>query len=136
MLILWPRTCQAPMVAMFEDKPKIFRRSRQLTREDGTIHGLAALFFLLTLVLGSLIPLPRLILFSKMFEGEWTRTIGEMLWAFELVAAILLFCIVAISWTVSLTLFYHDLRQYREGEAIQAKVAHLQEKYMMNEATT
>jgi hypothetical protein len=135
MLVLWPRTCQAPMVAMFEDKRGIFRRSRQLMREDSAIHVLAGLFFLVTLVLGSLIPLPRLILFSKLFEGEWTRTIEEMLWAFELVAAVILLCIVAISWSVSLTLFYHNLRQYREGEVIQSKVSLLQEKYMKNEAT-
>jgi len=130
MLILWPRTCQVPMVALFEEGPRILRRSRQLMREDNAIHVLAGLFFLLTLVLGLLIPLPRLILFSKLFEGEWTRVAEQSLWAFELMSAILLLSVIAISWCVSLTLFYHDLRQYREGEAVRSKVERLFEKYV------
>ena len=134
MLFLWARTCQAPMVALFEDQPRIFRRSRQLTKEDSAIHVLAGLFLLLTLVLGSLIPMPRLVLISKMFEGEWTRVVQEFLWAFEMTSGILLFCIVAISWTVCLTLFYHDLRQFREGEAIRGKVRILFEKHLQNKA--
>ena len=45
-------------------------------------------------------------------------------------SAILLLSAIAISWCVSLTLFYHDLRQYREGEAVRSKVEHLFEKYV------
>lgn len=117
------------MVALFETRPRIFHRSRQLKREDSAIHVLAALFFLLTLVLGALIPLPRLLLFSKMFETEWARVAEEFLWAFELVAGVFLLCSVAISWCVSLTLFYHDLRQFREGDGLRAKIEQLREKY-------
>ena len=129
MMFLWARTCQAPMVALFEDHPRVFVRSRQLMREDSAIHVLVGLFFLLTLVLGTLIPMPRLILFSKLFQSEWTVMVEQSLWAFELMSGILLFCGVAISWCVSLTLFYHDLRQNREGEAIQKKVTALYDKY-------
>jgi len=130
MLFLWARTCHAPMVALFEDQPRIFHRSRQLMREDGAIHVLAGLFFLITLVVGSLIPLPRLLLLSKLFQGEWTIIVEESLWAFELISGILLFCGIAMSWCVSLALFYHDLRQYREGETIKKKVDLLFDKYM------
>ena len=52
MLLFWARTCLAPDVALFEDRPKIFRRTRQLMREDSAIHVLAGLFFLFALVLG------------------------------------------------------------------------------------
>ena len=122
------------MVALFENQPQILRRSRQLVREDNAIYVLAGLFFLLMLVLGSLIPLPRLILFSKMFESEWSRFAEEFLWAFELVCGIVLICLVAVSWCVSLTFFYHNLRQFREGERIRAQIDELYEEYLPAES--
>jgi len=134
LLAFWPRTCQAPMVALFENQPQILRRSRQLVREDNAIYVLAGLFFLLMLVLGSLIPLPRLILFSKMFESEWSRFAEEFLWAFELVCGIVLICLVAVSWCVSLTFFYHNLRQFREGERIRAQIDDLYQEYLPAES--
>lgn len=130
MLVLWARTCLAPSVALFEDRPRIFRRSRQLMREDSAIHVLAGLFFLFALVLGALIPLPRLIVFAKLYQADWTRSVEDSLWAFELICAVILLCGVAVSWSVSLALFYHDLRQFREGEGIARKVAVLQENYL------
>jgi len=127
MLFLWPRTCLAPMVALFEDRPKIFRRAQQLMREDSAIHVLAGLFFLFAVVLGALIPLPRLLLFSKLLAAEWTRSVEESLWALELSCGVILACGLAVSWSVALALFYYDLRQHREGERIARKIAALQE---------
>ena len=130
MLILWARTCLAPDVALFEDRPQIFRRCRQLMREDSAIHVLAGLCFLFALVLGALIPIPRLVLFSKLFQADWTRTVEDSLWVFELTCGVVLACGLAVNWTVSLALFYYDLRQYREGERIARKVAVLREQYV------
>lgn len=129
MLVFWPRTCLAPDVALFEDGPKIFRRSRQMMREDSAIHILASLFLLFALVLGALIPIPRIILTAKLFQADWTRTVADFMWAFELICAVVLTCGLAIGWSVSLALFYHDLRQFREGERITRKLAVLREEY-------
>ena len=59
-------------------------------REDSAIHVLAGLFFLFALVLGALIPIPRLILFSELFQADWTRTVKDSLWAFELTCGVIL----------------------------------------------
>ena len=34
LLWVWPRTCLTPLVALFEDERRIFRRSRRILRED------------------------------------------------------------------------------------------------------
>ena len=34
LLWFWPRTCLTPLVALFEDERRIFRRSRRMLRED------------------------------------------------------------------------------------------------------
>src|SRR5262249_14988233 len=94
------------------------------------IHVLAGLFFLFTLVLGALIPLPRLILFAKIFQADWTRTVEDSLWAFELMCGIILLCGVAVGWSVAMALFYHDLRQIREGEGIAKQIAALYEVHV------
>lgn len=130
MLVFWARTCLAPYVALFETQPRIFQRSRRLVREDHAIHALAGLHLLLTVVLGALIPLPRLLLGSKLFQTEWSRTIIDGIWVVEVVCAVLLTCGVAVSWCVSLALFYHDLRSHREAEGLQRKVRRLDEKYL------
>lgn len=129
MLIFWARSCLAPDVALFENQSKIFRRTRQLMREDSVIHVLAGLFFLFAVVLGALIPIPRLIFLSKVFQSDWTRAAEDLIWAFELVCGVLLTCGLAVGWSVALTLFYYDLRQYREGERIARKVAALRDAY-------
>ncbi len=129
LLILWPRTCLAPMVALFEDQRRIFRRSRRLMQEDHAIYVLAGLYLLLMFVLGSLIFVPRMILLAEIIKTPWAAALGESIWAFELVSGILLLTGVAISWCVSLTLFYHDLRHHREGEFLRNKVEALFRKY-------
>jgi hypothetical protein len=129
MLVFWARSCLAPDVALFENQSKIFRRTRQLMREDSVIHVLAGLFFLFAVVLGALIPIPRLIFLSKLFQSEWTRAAEDSIWAFELICGVLLTCGLAVGWSVALTLFYYDLRQYREGERIARKVAVLRDAY-------
>lgn len=131
MVVLWSRRCQAPLVALFEDHRRIFYRSKQLMRADNAIHVLAGLVFLIILVLGSLIPIPRLILSGNVFEGEWVRSVVDTLWIFELISGVFLFCAMAITWNVALTLFYHDVRQFREGDSLRKKITLLREKYSL-----
>lgn len=130
LLILWPRTCLAPMVALFEDQRRVFWRSRRLMHEDHAIYVLAGLYLLMMLVLGSLIFVPRLILFADVIKTPWVQTLENSIWAFELVSGIILLTGVAVSWCVALTLFYHDLRYHREGELLRNKIEVLYEKYV------
>src|SRR5207248_1683132 len=44
LIVLWPRTCLTPLVALFEDERRIFRRSRRILREDIAIYVLGGLF--------------------------------------------------------------------------------------------
>jgi hypothetical protein len=131
LLVLWPRTCLAPMVALFEDQRRVFRRSRRLMREDHAIFVLAGLYLLLMLVLGSVIFLPRMILLTEMFRTPWAAALEESIWAFELVSGVLLLTGVAISWCIALTLFYHDLRHHREGESLRNRVEELYSRYVV-----
>lgn len=129
LLILWPRTCLAPMVAVFEDQRRIFRRTRKLMHEDHAVYVLAGLYLLLTLVLGLMIFVPRLILYARIITTPWAAALQESIWAFELIFGIILLTGVAISWCIALTLFYHDLRYHREGEALRNKIDGLYERY-------
>jgi hypothetical protein len=128
-LILWPRTCMAPMVALFENQRRVFWRSRKLMQEDHAIFMLAGLYFVMTVVLGILIFLPRALVSSRLLSLPWLVEFQDSLWAFELVSAVLLLTGIAVSWCVALTLFYHDLRYHREGEGLRAKVELLADKY-------
>jgi hypothetical protein len=128
-LAFWPRTCMAPMVAIFENQRRVFWRSRKLMQEDHAIFMLAGLHLAMTVVLGTLIFLPRLLIASRMLSLPWVVELQDSLWAFELVFAIVLMTGIAISWCVALTLFYHDLRYHREGEALRGKVDLLANKY-------
>jgi len=129
-LVLWPRTCLAPMVALFEVPDRVFVRARKLMHEDHAIYVLAGLYLLLSLVISGLIFVPRLVLLADVFKTPWAVRIGESIWAFELVFGILALTGVAVSWCVALTLFYHDLRRIREGEGLRHKVDTLYGKYV------
>jgi hypothetical protein len=128
-LILWPRTCMAPVVALFEDQRHVFRRTRGLMHEDHAIYVLAGLYLLLTLVLGTMIFVPRTIFFVDIIKTPWLATLEDSIWAFELIAGTILLTGVAMSWCVSLTLFYHDLRYHREGESLRNKIDSLYDKH-------
>ena len=128
-LILWPRTCMAPMVAIFEQQPRVFWRSRKLMQEDQAIFMLAGLYLVMTAVLSSLIFLPRLIISSRLLTVSWLTAVQDSLWAVELVSGVLLLTAIAVSWCVALTLFYHDLRFHREGEGLRIKADALRSKY-------
>jgi len=127
---LWPRTCLAPMVALFEDQRRVFGRARKLMHEDHAIFVLAGLYLLLLLVLGGVVFIPRVILLADVFKTPWAARIEESIWAFELVVGIFSLTGVAVSWCVALTLFYHDLRRIREGESLRIRVDALLARYV------
>ena len=99
-------------------------------QEDHAIHVLAGLYVLLTLALGALIFVPRVVLFAEIIKTPWAAALEQSLWAFELVAGTILLTGIAVSWCVALTLFYHDLRYHREGEALRLKIDALFDKYV------
>src|SRR6185503_1439941 len=92
--LLWvlPRTCFTPLVALFEDHPRIFYRSRRILREEWGLHMIAWLYLAMALVLSGLIFLPRLVLGTNMLgaqllEASWRPMILEHLWIFETISA-------------------------------------------------
>ncbi len=61
LLWVWPRTCLTPLVALFEDERRIFRRSRRMLREDLAVPLMGFLYLGMGIVLGGLVVLPRLL---------------------------------------------------------------------------
>jgi hypothetical protein len=66
-----------------------------------------------------------------MFRTTWATFVEEFLWAFELISGILLLTAIGMSWCVAITLFYHDIRQHREGELLRNKIEALERKYVL-----
>src|SRR5215831_18259586 len=62
LLWVWPRTCLTPLVALFEDERRIFRRSRRILREDLGVTMMGSLYLGMGLVLGLMVVLPRILL--------------------------------------------------------------------------
>lgn len=136
LLWLWPRTCLAPLVALFEDEPRIFRRSRKMLREDFSVEWIGFLFLGMGLVLGGLLLLPRLVLGTPMLGAHLIETsrsaqILEYLWIFEAISVAVLVVAIATSWCISLTLVYHDIRMLREGEDLKRRIAAARETIMV-----
>jgi hypothetical protein len=128
MFIFWPRTCLAPLVALFENERKIFVRCRRLLKEENTVVVLAALYTLLSISLGVLIAIPRLLLLAQITQAPWTRLVNRYLWAFEFLSGTILVTGMAVSWCLSLTFLYCDIRRIREGEELREKVRGLRQK--------
>lgn len=134
--LLWvvPRTSLAPLVALFEDTPKIFYRGRRVLREDvGVLTMLGSIYLVMGLVLGGLVVLPRAILGTRMLgahlvDGRWRTVIVSNLWIFEFFCAAVLLSAIAMSFWVSLALVYHDIRWHREGEGLKRRIAHLRSR--------
>ncbi len=135
--LLWvmPRTSLAPLVALFEDKPKIFPRSRKILREDfGVLLLLGTLYLAMGVVLGGLVVLPRLLFGTPMLgahlvDARWRPAILDNLWIFEALSVAVLLTAIAINGWISLTLIYHDIRSNREGEALKRRIDLLRERF-------
>jgi hypothetical protein len=131
--LLWvvPRTSLAPLVALFEDTPKIFYRGRRVLREEmGVLTMLGSIYLAMGLVLGGLVVLPRLLLGtsalgSHLLDGRWRTTIVSYLWIFEFLSVAVLLTAIAMSFWVSLALVYHDIRWHREGEGLKRRIVRL-----------
>jgi hypothetical protein len=133
LLWIWPRTCLAPLVALFEDERRIFRRSQRSLHEDMAVPFLASLYLGMGVVLGGLIALPRILFGTPMLgahlvEASWLPVILDHLWIFEMMSVAILLTAIAMSWWISLTLLYHEIRWIREGEDLKRRIALLRDK--------
>jgi hypothetical protein len=129
LLWFWPRTCLAPMVALFEDDRHIFRRARRLLKEDVAVYVLAIVHFCLLVALAVLIFLPRILVAAELFETPLSAALAKYLWAAEVLGLAVLLSAISVSWSLSLTLLYDHVRQLREGEALRKRIAELRDKY-------
>ncbi len=133
LLVVWPRTCLTPLVALFEDERRIFRRSRRILRDDSAVTLIGALYLGMGIVLGGLVVLPRLLLGTPMLgahllDERWRPAIVGQLWVFETTSVAILLTAIAVNWWISLTLVYHDIRWIREGEDLKRRIALLRAK--------
>jgi hypothetical protein len=133
LLWFWPRTCLAPLVALFEDERRIFRRSRRILREEIGVTLLGSLFLGMGIVLGGLVVLPRILLGTPalgahLIEERWRPAIVNQLWIFETISVAILLTAIAVGWWMSLTLIYHDIRWIREGEDLKRRIALVRSK--------
>ncbi len=127
LLVLWPRMCLVPMVALFETERRVFRRSRRLLKEETAIHVLATVEVCVFVGLLATVFVPRLILATELFAGPVTQLALHYLWVFELMSGVVLATALAVSWCLSLTLLYHDIRTVREGEVLRERIRELRE---------
>jgi hypothetical protein len=128
MFFFWPRTCLSPLVMLFESERKVLVRCHRLLKEEKTIYLLAALYTLLSITLGLLIAVPRVVLLSDIVQTPWTQAVREYLWSFEFLSGTVLLAGMAVSWTLSLTFLYCDIRRIREGEELRERLKELRQK--------
>ena len=76
LLWFWPRTCLTPLVALFEDERRIFRRSRRMLREDSACSLMGFLYLGMGIVLGGLIVLPRLLFGTRCLAHTARRALA------------------------------------------------------------
>jgi hypothetical protein len=136
LLWVWPRTCLAPLVTLFEDEPRVFRRSRRILREGLAVYVLGGLFLGMAVVLGGLVATPRLILATPalgahVLEARWRRLVLDYLWVFESLSAAVILTALAMSWCITLVLLYHEVRWVREGEDLRQKIRQLRGKVLV-----
>ena len=86
------------------------------------------LYLAMGVVLGLLVALPRLVLATNVLgastmDATWRRPILDHLWIFETISIAVLLTAVAMTWWISLTLVYHDIRRTREGEDLKQRIA-------------
>jgi hypothetical protein len=133
--LLWvvPKTHLAPLVALFEDERRIFRRSQRIIREDLGVSMMGTLYLGMGIVLGGLVALPRLLLATPMLgahllDARWRPMVVDHLWIFETMSVAVLLTAIAMNWWISLTLIYHDIRWAREGEDLKRRIALLRDR--------
>jgi len=130
LLYFWPRTCLAPLVALFENDRRIFRRSQRILGEGHAVTFLGFLFLAMALVLAGLVALPRIVLGTgaiglNVLDEQWLTLINDNLWILEAISGAALLTAVAVGWWISLTLLYHDVREVREGEDLRRRITEL-----------
>jgi hypothetical protein len=137
LLVYWPRTCMAPLIALFEDEDgaRIFRRSRRILREDNVVYVIGGIYLGILVVLSGMVFLPRLVLGTEMLgthvlDAAWRRAILEYLWILEALSIAVVITALAMSWWIALTLLYHDIRWGREGEDLRQKILKLRGKIL------
>jgi hypothetical protein len=123
-----PRTSLTPLVALFEDTPRVFRRSGRILREDFGVALMGFLYLAMGLVLGGLVVLPRILLGTPLLgahllDEQWRPAVVDRLWIFETMSVAILLTAIAMSWWISLTFVYHDIRWQREGESLKRRIA-------------
>lgn len=138
LLIVWPRTCLTPVVVLFEDQARIFRRSRRILREDTALVVLGGVYLAIALVLGILIFTPRLALGTAalgmhLMDASWRREVLDRLWIFEALSAAVVLTALSMSWWISLTLLYHEIRMVREGEDLRQKLLQARARILVPE---
>jgi hypothetical protein len=128
--LIWvlPRTSLAPLVALFEDTRRVFRRSERILREDFSVTLMFFLYLAMGIVLGGLVILPRLLLGTPLLgahllDERWRPAVVDRLWIFETMSVAILLTAIAMSWWIALTFVYHDVRWYREGESLKRRIA-------------
>ena len=133
--LVWvlPKTSLAPLVGLFEDTRKVFRRSGRILREDSGVGLMGFLYLAMGLVMGGLVVLPRLllgtsILGANLLDERWRPAVVERLWIFETMSVGILLTAIAMSWWITLTFVYHDMRRNREGESLKRRISLLREK--------
>ncbi|HID75019.1 MAG TPA: hypothetical protein EYP56_03380 [Planctomycetaceae bacterium] len=127
LLWLWPRTCLVPMVALFENQRKVFRRGRGLLKEEAALHVLALIHLCVFVGLMATVLVPRIVLATQLLATPGTQWLGQYVWVFELLCGAALVAVLAVSWCLSLTLLYHDIRYLREGESLRERIRELRE---------
>ena len=135
LLVVWPRTSLVPLVALFEDTPRVFHRSRRMLREDLAIYVLGGIFFCMAIVLGGLVATPRILLGTSalganLLEARWRRLLLDNLWIFESLSTAVVLTALALSWWIALTLLYQEVRWTREGEDLLQKIRLLRTKVL------
>ena len=143
-LVYFPRSCVAPVVALFEENRRISERCRRLLKEDLAVRVLAGLYLGVLLALAFLLFLPRLWLIlqdaigqtpNSALETPVSRWIWDHLWIAETIGSGMLLSAMAVSWCISITLLYRDIRVEREGELLRGRVAQLR-RDLFGERTT
>lgn len=137
LLAYGPRISLVPIVVLFENESRAYRRSSRLLKEDLAIRLLAALYFGLSLVMALLLSLPRLFLLmtsklgsgpNGLLETPASRWIWDHLWIVESLGGGTLLAVISVAWCVSMTLLYRDIRMVREGERLRGKLESLRQQ--------
>jgi hypothetical protein len=133
--LVWfvPKTSLAPLVGLFEDTPRVFRRSGRILREDSGVLLMGVLYLAMGVVLGGLVVLPRILLGTPalgahLLDERWRPAVVDHLWIFETISVAGLLTAIAMGWWISLTFVYHDIRRNREGESLKLRIALLRDK--------